>query len=121
MPLNDLFSYTIESNESGSLRATVSLNFGHALYKGHFPEQPVTPGVCLLEIFRQILSVGTGKNLMLISARDIKFINTVVPPRDENLDLKIDYKEVPEGIAANCILSDKKQTYTKVRGIYDEE
>ena len=32
----------------------VMLNPQHAIYSGHFPQQPVVPGVCMLQIIKRV-------------------------------------------------------------------
>lgn len=33
----------------------VMLNPQHAIYSGHFPQQPVVPGVCMLQIIKECI------------------------------------------------------------------
>ena len=36
----------IKEREDGKQAIEIELNPGHVLYQGHFPGQPVVPGVC---------------------------------------------------------------------------
>jgi 3-hydroxyacyl-[acyl-carrier-protein] dehydratase len=120
MPLNDLFTYSLKEFGSDIIIVSINLNVDHKLYKGHFPDKPVTPGVALIEIIRQILSATLKKNLMLTEAKDIKFIASVVPPNTNNLELEIKFQDIDPGYSVNCILSGNNQVYTKLRGIFSE-
>ena len=40
----------IKEREDGKQAIEIELNPGHVLYQGHFPGQPVVPGVCTLEL-----------------------------------------------------------------------
>ena len=40
----------IKEREDGKQAIEIELNPGHVLYQGHFPGQPVVPGVCTLQI-----------------------------------------------------------------------
>jgi 3-hydroxyacyl-[acyl-carrier-protein] dehydratase len=121
MPLNNFFEYHIESFDTGLIKAKVIINAEHPLFKGHFPGQPVTPGVVLIEIIRQILSETLNKKLMLHAAKDIKFTAVVIPTNTTKLDLAIDYSIEPQGITTSCVFSGNGQTYTKLRGNFREE
>lgn len=39
----------------------VRLDAAHPVYAGHFPGNPVLPGVCTLQIVRECLERGTGR------------------------------------------------------------
>ena len=63
--------YTVVSREDGC--ATVRLLPDSPIYKAHFPEYPITPGVTLLQIAMEL----TGKKLR--GAKEIKFVAPVLP------------------------------------------
>ncbi|KAB6403026.1 3-hydroxylacyl-ACP dehydratase, partial [Bacteroides xylanisolvens] len=47
--------YTIlssESSDSTTWTIQIELNPAHTVYQGHFPEHPVVPGVCLLQLIK---------------------------------------------------------------------
>lgn len=120
MPLNDFYTYRIESQSAGNIKARISINAGHPLFKGHFPAQPVTPGVVLVEIIRKVLSQTFNKEFMLTAAKDIKFIAAVIPTETTELELSIDYERSSAGLNANCIFSGNGQIFTKLRGEFSE-
>lgn len=43
----------IKEREDGKQAIEIELNPGHVLYQGHFPGQPVVPGVCTLQIIKE--------------------------------------------------------------------
>jgi 3-hydroxyacyl-[acyl-carrier-protein] dehydratase len=120
MPLNDFFTYQVLESVPGAIKARVSINANHPLYKGHFPEQPVTPGVVLIEIIRTVLSSVLKKQLMLESAKEIKFIAAVLPTQVNQIDLEIGYNESENKINANCILSGQGRIFAKLKGEFRE-
>ena len=42
-----------KEREDGKREIEIELNPGHALYQGHFPGQPVVPGVCTLQMIKE--------------------------------------------------------------------
>lgn len=44
----------IKEREDGKQAIEIELNPGHVLYQGHFPGQPVVPGVCTLQIIKKV-------------------------------------------------------------------
>jgi 3-hydroxyacyl-[acyl-carrier-protein] dehydratase len=120
MPLNDFYTYQIIESVPGAIKARVTIDVYHPLYKGHFPQQPVTPGVVLVEIIRGVISSVLDKKLMLQSAKEIKFLAAIVPTQVSQIDLNIDYYESEGKITANCIISEQGKIFAKLKGEFCE-
>jgi 3-hydroxyacyl-[acyl-carrier-protein] dehydratase len=120
MPLNDFFTYQVIDSVPGIIKARVSIDVNHQLYTGHFPQQPVTPGVVLVEIIRNILSSVLQKKLMLESAKEIKFTAAVIPTQVNQIDLNIEYFESGGKINANCNISNQGRIFAKLKGEFCE-
>ncbi|MCH5599874.1 hypothetical protein [Niabella ginsengisoli] len=73
--------YTIEQfdNANEKLTATIIIDEGHKIFEGHFPGQPVLPGVCQLQIVKELLEKGLNKTLFLSEASQCKFLQMVDP------------------------------------------
>jgi len=67
------------SEDRAGLTATISLNSQHDIFKGHFPGNPVLPGVCHIEIICGLLQSAFGPSFTLSKAKNIKFLNVVQP------------------------------------------
>lgn len=57
----------------------IALRPDSPVYAGHFPGFPVTPGVALLTIVRELLETRLHKSLTLASADDVKFLRPLTP------------------------------------------
>jgi 3-hydroxyacyl-[acyl-carrier-protein] dehydratase len=68
----------------------IFLNKDHEVFKGHFPNNPITPGVCMLQIIKELTSSVTHKNIQLVSGSNIKFMAIINPEVTPNLDLIIE-------------------------------
>lgn len=94
--LNGDFYEIAEQPQAGHMHTplhfAVRMNAAHAIYKGHFPEQPVTPGACLLQMTQELLSLVAGKKMRLVSVTNLKF---VAPHTPEN-PVCVDFKETGE-------------------------
>lgn len=120
MPLNDFFKYTIKLNKAGHIEASLIIDRNHRIFKGHFPGNPVTPGVVQIEMVRQVLSRCIQKDLMLAEAKDLKYITPILPSHTDGIDLTIDYKKEQTSISAKCLLSRDEIVFTKIRGTFSE-
>jgi 3-hydroxyacyl-[acyl-carrier-protein] dehydratase len=75
--VNDFYDIIATASTDDGLRCKVRLNSDHPLYRVHFPGNPVTPGVCLIQIATEILEQEYHKMLLLSKADSIKFKKTV--------------------------------------------
>ena len=88
--------YQIESCEKiddGKFVASISLNPKHDIFNGHFPGNPVTPGVCMMQIVKDLSEEISGKKLLLTSASNIKFMAIINPEETPELKLEFDVTE----------------------------
>ncbi|WP_288459840.1 3-hydroxyacyl-ACP dehydratase [uncultured Chryseobacterium sp.] len=88
--------YTLKSYEktdSGSFTAQISLNKDHDIFKGHFPGNPVTPGVCMMQIVKELTEEFTGSSLFLKTASNVKFMAIINPFETPDLKIQLDITE----------------------------
>ncbi|MBK7503927.1 MAG: 3-hydroxyacyl-ACP dehydratase [Bacteroidetes bacterium] len=84
--------YTLSSrndNEEDTISATVLIDKNHPIFKGHFPEKPVLPGVCLMQIIKDLLEDKINKLVFLESISNLKFINIVNPFEHSELEINL--------------------------------
>ena len=83
MFLNGLFSIIqIDRVESSNkLSGQIRLNPAHAIFKGHFPGNPILPGVCIVQIIKEILMCHLGNKLILNCAVSIKYLSFINPEK----------------------------------------
>ncbi len=89
--------YTIkESSKDGqTIRVKVEFNPAHDIFKGHFPDLPVVPGVCQTQMLVETLSYVLTRPVEMKLAHHIKFLALLNPvkTRDLDLEIKIDKQE----------------------------
>lgn len=73
--------YTIRSFEQqdSEITAMIELHPDHDIFKGHFPGNPVMPGVCMLQIIKELTERATQKQLFLSVSSNIKFMALINP------------------------------------------
>jgi len=97
--LTDFYTLnSFEKDENGVFSAKISLNKDHDIFKGHFPGNPVTPGVCMMQIVKELTEEITGKTLFLKSASNVKFMAIINPFETPDLDLQLNITETEEEI-----------------------
>ena len=87
MLISSLYTKELQSITDTSCQALVYFNPTHPLYAGHFPGQPITPGVCLVLVATELLSEAVGVPMRLASARQIKFLQMHTPEHSLRFEL----------------------------------
>ena len=84
-----LYTITQYQQVSDSHHYTLTLATQHPIYDGHFPEQPILPGVCFLQITRELAQRSTGKLLRLTQLKTAKFPSPLNPNQTPIIELTI--------------------------------
>jgi len=93
--------YTLQSYDqtnNGNYTAKILLNKDHEIFKGHFPGNPVTPGVCMMQIIKELTEEFTGAQLFLKTASNVKFMAIINPYETPELDLVLDINDNGEEV-----------------------
>jgi 3-hydroxyacyl-[acyl-carrier-protein] dehydratase len=111
--------YTVLNNQSNgsSLNALLELNPEHHIFDGHFPQIPVVPGVCMMQMVKELVEDFTGQRLRLSKAEHLKFL-TIIDPRQNKLlevDLSIHSNSSPN-IQVTAAFSRQDTVFFKFKG-----
>ena len=79
----------IKEREDGKQAIEIELNPGHALYQGHFPGQPVVPGVCTLQMIKESAEQIVSQPLQYVQIASSKFLSAINPLETPLLQLFI--------------------------------
>jgi len=73
--------------------AFIRLNKDSAIFKGHFPGNPVVPGVCMVQILKELTSEITNTKLTMQSVSNIKFMALINPEVNPDIKFSIVIKQ----------------------------
>jgi len=120
MLLNDL--YTIISTKKLTETTTevvLQINAAHDIFKGHFPEQPVMPGVCQMQVLTEVASDILNRELKLKDASNIKFLAMLNPRTCGEVTLQVEVKsQTEEAVKIIGKLYTEEHIYLKFRGVF---
>ena len=121
MLLDDFFKIVGSSKEDEKTIVIVELNKEQKIYEGHFPGNPVVPGVCLIQMIKETIETLLGKKLMMTAADEIKFLNIVNPLTANRLSIEIKSRiNTGNPLAFAIIITDGTVTYLKMRAEFVE-
>lgn len=90
---DDFYSIIQLTDADNTVQATLQLNPAHRIFEGHFPGQPVVPGVCMIQMVKELLEMASGKTLMLNQADSIKFLSVINPVDAILVQAQVQYSE----------------------------
>ena len=96
----------------------IDIDFSHPVFKGHFPEKSVLPGVMMCDIVRHLVSDKLGVKVQLVLAKNIKFSRMIVPSEDNTYNVKISIVEDQEKYNIRAIISQNDDAYFKLNAEY---
>lgn len=117
MLMNDFYTYRDAHKEEGTFSCKVAFNKEHDIFKGHFPGQPVVPGVCMMEMVKEFLQQFLGKKVWLRNAGNVKFLQLITP--DVQPVINISWKESAMGYNVNASFKNDVSDLFKLSGNFE--
>ena len=93
MLIKEFYKITNLSSSDSGIIATIKLNPNHEVYRGHFPNQPVVPGVIQLQIIKEILEEVLETKLFMRNVIQVKYLIPITPIDNPKLKFIITNKK----------------------------
>ena len=115
---NNFYSITSQDQQDQSSSTVINIHPEHEIFKGHFPEKPVVPGVCMIQIVKEILQQNLSANLLFQKGNQIKFLQLLVPEKEQNIEVSIHWKLVEAGFQTSADFKKEGAVIFKLTGIF---
>lgn len=116
---NNFYEVKQEQFEENAVHAILDLNAAHEVFEGHFPEQPIVPGVFQIQVIKELLAKATNSKLQLDASKEIKFLRPISPEAFKNLEVIINIKDQSENaISFSAQMKNAEAVFLKYRGVY---
>ncbi|MCR5313176.1 MAG: 3-hydroxyacyl-ACP dehydratase [Bacteroidaceae bacterium] len=93
---DDLFKIKESEKTENGVRYGLTLNADHSIYKAHFPGQPITPGVCIIQIVTELAGDVLNQELFLKEIKNVKFLSVISPEDVKTISCDLVVKEIRE-------------------------
>lgn len=94
----------------------IAFNPNHEIFEGHFPGNPIVPGVCMLQICKELLAEVLKKEIVISKIDFIKFMKIIHPQNDEFYTLSLNISS-PD---FNASISRDENVYFKLKATFGE-
>lgn len=118
MLLKDFYSVGSSVKNGPDCCTEIKINKHHHLYKGHFPNRPVTPGVILMQLFKEEAERLSSFSLQLENASNVKFTAVVDPNEDENFKIFSTIDVNPDTVVLKGTAEHKNAIALKINAVY---
>ncbi|NIG57203.1 3-hydroxyacyl-ACP dehydratase [Chitinophaga sp. Cy-1792] len=119
MLAGNFYTVIAQQQEPGQVNATIEFNGSHPIFGGHFPEQPVVPGVCMIQTITEFLGAAISRKAVLKKATNMKFMNMIDPRKTPVVDIQVQYKEEEAGLKVTAVLKRDDMTFMKFQGLFN--
>lgn len=93
MLLNDFFYIREKEITDSTVLATIDIDPKHIIFEGHFPGQPVVPGVCMMQMFTEIMETVVGMKLTVRKSDHLKFLAVINPLESPTIQVSFTYEK----------------------------
>ncbi|TDX02274.1 3-hydroxyacyl-ACP dehydratase [Dinghuibacter silviterrae] len=88
--MDDFYRVSAHQLTDGLLQATLVFDPAHRIFEGHFPGQPVVPGVCMMQIVKELVEKYVlGTPTRLTHADAAKFLRMIDPRETASVEAEV--------------------------------
>lgn len=91
--LETLSTHISSETRDHQRQSLLKINEEHPLFQGHFPGEPILPGVVLLQLFKEEAEKFYKQKLQLSEAKNVKFTALIKPGHNHPLQLISNFKK----------------------------
>ena len=115
----DFYTASNIAIEGNALKALLSLSVTHNIFAGHFPGHPVVPGVCMMQMVKEMLEQQIGRETILEKASTMKFLNMINPQVNSNVSIDVKHSVAEDGkINVDAQLYGESIVFFKFKGVF---
>ncbi len=119
---NNLYIVTDRTVDGVSARYTLQLQPSCFIYQAHFPGEPITPGVCIVQIGKELVddllqTKGMSGHTEIAKVKNVKFLSVLSPETTTSVVYDIKKVEVSEDkreIKVQIVVTDSEEAKAKI-------
>lgn len=89
----------------------------HFIYQAHFPGEPITPGVCIVQIGKELMEELLDKVLEVKTVKNVKFLSVISPKESPEITYtikKVECSEDGKEVKAQIIVTSGEEAKAKI-------
>ncbi len=105
----------VSKQDDGTVRFVVALNADCQVYEGHFPGEPVSPGVCNIQMIKECAEQVAGKPLMLNNLQQCRLTTLITPIQHPQVEVTIQLEEKGEAYKLKATIGQGEKNYLDLK------
>jgi 3-hydroxyacyl-[acyl-carrier-protein] dehydratase len=89
-----ILNYTLTDTHKAIF--TIELNPEHMIYHVHFPNNPITPGACIIQVAKELFSFLEQTDLNIRKIKTVKFIHPIIPTIHPVINYQMEWEEIKQ-------------------------
>ncbi len=118
MLIKDLYTTEFFNKTDDKITASITIDPMHSIFEGHFPGQPVLPGVCQMQIAKELVEKALERRIFLSESIQSKFLQMVDPTDSNVLDVAIDYNLCEQSVTAQAVIKAGGEVFFKMDAVF---
>ena len=114
---NNLYTVSCMNIDGLSGLFTVDFNPSCFIYQAHFPGEPITPGVCIVQIGKELLEELLHRSLDIATVKNVKFLSVISPRETTSVVYqihKVTTVEDGKKVKAQIVVATEKEVKAKI-------
>ena len=120
--LNDFYTlHQVTAQVDGGktrINAHLTINPLHQIFEGHFPGLPIVPGVCMVQIIKEIAERELNRKLVMTAASNIKFLSVINPENNSEVNAEIALAPASTAFDVEAKLFFGDLTFFKIKAVF---
>jgi 3-hydroxyacyl-[acyl-carrier-protein] dehydratase len=93
MLIKNYYTVTGRHTEGDTSVFEISLNADCEVYRGHFPNEPISPGVCNIQMIKECAELVVCKPLIMNNLQQCRLTTLVTPLEHPNVEVRLQLTE----------------------------
>ena len=117
---DDFYIIEASTHDEDTLVYSIVINKDHDIFNGHFPSNPVTPGVMQMEIVKELVQISLEREVKLESMPTCKFLAVLNPEENANVDVILKFIDIEDSKSkrVSVVIKNEDILFFKMSAIY---
>lgn len=122
LQLNDkYFSVVSKEGADNTFKYRLHLNAAHEVYKGHFPGNPISPGVCSIQTIRECCEDALHNRLTIRSIKLCRFSTLLTPTKCTEITVGLSITPNANDYTVVADITNGDETFVSFKGTLERQ